>query len=909
MSDQPNLDRITSGGGSVVLGDVRLEDGSFIGRDQINRYYTRYVTQVYHITGGAVRTGATVPDPFVGPRPFRAADSALFTGRDSERARLGKHLADPDHQTIVVYGPPDVGKTSFLNVAALPELAHAADQGKGITSIPLRDYRHAAPVLRALLHGRAVRLNARVTPDASAPDLVRALDRVSSPPLVLILDQFERFFLPDVTEPERDALETDLCAMLDAVPSDRLRVLIAIRDDCQAALDRRWGDLLPGLRESPVHLAPLRVPLQAEPAVMHPVRVLGVQPAFEEGFVEDQFLGDLDRLFDPRPGAVLPADLQLVCRDLYAEARAMGEQTIGSRVYRAVSRGRGAEGMVDQHFSRVWARIAGGQRETAQVVVQAMLARGWQVWSTPEQLRVEGGKPDDVSGALDELSRVGLLVWHVAGAKTRAYAFASYTTYRALERRLGRPAQKALQAREELKYAWQDWHSEERLAGPYQLNVLGQVYAVPPSTQPDVPETGFARPREQLLLLRSAVATAQPVAPWLPGVATPAARTVLRELEALSPDQVSGDAPDSVQSTAVWELGRLLGLDAADLPNSSVKALHGAVSWAAVAHPDGVSRETAALALMQAHPLDVLSRLRSACDEIAETVQRRRMAELHGILADAGHTPPDPADWGGGGDRIRTWIWRFRRRFSRDWPAFWRLAVGGGVGAGLALATVRGVLALLLRTRQAGRYFYSSFPIGFLLSGALVLGVCVLNALWLRPFKLNDSPQRPWLATGLGAVGFASMYVALLALFSPWTLLEAFLIPPMALLAGVGFAANVVALGFAPVRRRKYAVFLIGATLALALAQAVFVGSEIRLGSSHLGATFMFGWDGAFYKSLVPEALYRWKLPIPAGIADVGTPLWAHIATVVDAAVVGGVWAYGLVRGVRVAVAAFKDDN
>ena len=871
MAEVPRIHSIASGGGSVVLGDVRLKDGTFIGRDQINHYYRRYVTQVFSPTIAE----SSALSPFVGERPFHTNDRTVYTNRQTPLTEVLDNLRDPDRPAAVIYGPSDVGKTSFVSAGVLPQLPF-----NGAEVIPMRDYCHATPLLRALLHGRAVQLGgAELAEDLSLADLTRTLLTVTPRHLILVLDQFERFFTQDVGDDEREAFQDGLAAMLAVAEPGRLRVLIAIRDDWKTTMDRQWEAILPGLQLNPAYLGPLTEE-EAERAILGPVQKLGRLPAFDPSLVRGPLLDDLIDLSSESSQGILPAELQLVCHRLYTQAQGMtGVQVINAPIYKTITAGRGAEGLLEDHFEGLWARIEGPKRELAREIAERMLTRGWQNWVEAQELPVESRPQAAVDDVLEEMAEAGILIWHLAGDH-RAYAFASYSTSQAVERILGSPVQKRRQARNELKYAWRDWTVDDQLAAAYQLNLIEDYYQDAPLP-----------PKEALLLLRSAITREMPADPWISHLNTDMTQEAIRTLE------MESTASATPEETAYWRLARLLGMDDEGMPARPPKSTQdfGGIAWAAAAHPQPSVRETAALALKQAEPKQVLKRLIAAVR--AGDLGRRRLAELRAILADAGHDP-DAEGWGDGLARFETWLQRFGRRIHRDWGQLWRLAVGGGVGAGLALSALRAVMALLMRTGEAGRYFYSSFPMGFLLGGALSLGLFLVSPLRLVPQRER---QPTWATVGMGTLCFALAHPALLALFNPRLLIEGPLIPPMSVLAGMALS---VVVHDQPKRGWRPGLSGGGRALRLLIVAVLFAGMQtifVRTAMTTerpggLGGGLMFAWQHAFYRSMLPNMLERWNLRA-LGDDLAAIPNAHYYAAVIDAALTGIALAWGLTRG------------
>jgi hypothetical protein len=874
----PRGQQINTGGGAAVQGNVHIAGGDFIGRDQHKHYYVQQVTPVF-MPRPASR--AEQKQPYLAGQPFRVDDSGLFTGRELETDTMLRQIHDPAALTAVVYGPADVGKTSFLSAGILPRL-----DGNGTDVFPLRDYGDATSLLRALLLGRAVGMGLDVAANAPLPELAKAMIAAASRRMVLILDQFERFFLQDVSKGERDAFRDVLGETIQEVDPSFFQILIAIRDDWQSSLDRQWGDLLPGLRQSPVHLPPLGR-AQAQVAITHPAQELGIQPVFDRDFVDKQLLDDLDHLSLEQPGSILPSDLQIVCQYLYETARAKRVQSIKATLYFEVTEGKGAEWILDRHFKGLLDKVEGAQRKRAGEIATEMLAQGSQAWAVPDQLPVEGATPAEIAATLEEMARAELVVWHLAGEQ-RAYAFASNSIAKAAERALGREAQKRLQARRELESVWQDWVAKNEWASQYQLNLIEDHHAEGP----------FPVERA-LVVLRSAVGREMPVQSWLERMNSESARDLIRGLEDVKDASIEGAERLTRQNQA----GRVLGLYDEGMPACPLSEAFGPVAWLAAAHKEWQCRETAVLALMTAYDLNALERVEAAVQVSALGGRRGRwrLAELRGMLAEANEEIVEKNRRNQWHERLETWWWRFRRRFSRDRRYILNLTLGAALGSGLGLGGLRYLMAPLLG-EERGFLLYSYFPTGFLLGGALALGLVLLPAMGLWPMEHRRQAagtRRLLPALALGSLFFAGMYVLLMLLLRPAGLFESPLGPPLALMAGAGLSYAVYDQPRADWRigagwwLRRLAVVAV----VFCLVQTIFVVVDLMLGPQRdLGTALMFTWSGYTYKGGLYDTLDRWGLE---GILSMDN--WFHVPAVVDAALTGLVLAAGLSVGLIVA--------
>jgi MFS family permease len=871
MNTGQGTQRVDTGGGTFIQGNIHVQR-DFIGRDLYKNYYVQQVTPVF--TPRPVDTTER-EQPYFSGQPFRVNDRDLFTGREREIDAILRQIRDPAALTAVAYGPADVGKTSFLSAGVLPNLSET-----GADVFPLRDYGDAASLLRALLLGRASEMKLDISASAPVPELAKAIIETSTRRLVLVLDQFERFFLQDVSKVERAALRDALEGIIQVVDPRLFQIIIAIRDDWQSALDRQWGDWLPSLRQSPVHLPPLDRE-QAKVAIMHPIQKLGIQPVFDEEFLDNQLLFDLDRLSLEQEGNILPADLQIICQYLYKTAKSKQAQSIKTKLYFEMTEGKGAEWILDRNFKALLDKVEGAQRKRAREIATEMLAQDPQTWTVPSQLPISDASPGEIETTLEEMARAGLLIWHLTGDQ-RAYAFSSNSIAKAAERALGREAQKRLQARRELEYVWRGWMMRDGEASKYQLNLLEEHY----------PKGPFPTERA-LVVLRSAVAKETQVQPWLERLDNETTREMLRELEA-------GDAEGSTQQT---QAGRVLGLYDEKVPTQPQSTAFGSMAWTATAHPEWEVRETAALALMSAYGTKALERLETAVQAAAEKVirrsgqRRRRLAALRGILADANQEMAKKIRETRWHERLGTWWWRFRRRFRRDIRYLGSLTLGGALGAGLGLGLLRAVLAPLLH-QGSGLSFYGAFPVGFWLGGALALGLLLVNVMRLRSPEPESrtANERPFLqAVALGTFGFALMHLLHILLFNADSLVKKPLVAFLALVAGTGLSQATYDQPRAGwhIGAGRWLLRLVIVMLAFALVQAIFVQLDILMGpNSDMGAGLVFTWSGYFYRSRLGSTLNAWGLQ---GILD--SEYWFHYAAIIDAALTGVTLTVGLTAG------------
>lgn len=254
------------------------------------------------------------PLPLRPPYPGLAAyqdtdeDAALFFGRTAERDLIIANLRSA--RLTVLYGSSGVGKSSLLHAGVVHRLRTMAGPEAGA---PGEGDGHPAPVIIIdhWLGDAAARLIAEIqtavgdgsVSPASAPSLDDALGRLRASgrgALLVILDQFEEY-LRLHPQPVAAGFDDLLCDLV-TQPEALVRVLVAVRDDRLADLDRFEGRI-PNLLGNFLRLEPLTREAAGE-AIVRPVerynarireQGAGQEVALEPGLA-DRVLDELGEL-------------------------------------------------------------------------------------------------------------------------------------------------------------------------------------------------------------------------------------------------------------------------------------------------------------------------------------------------------------------------------------------------------------------------------------------------------------------------------------------------------------------------------------------------------------------------------------------------------------------------------------
>ena len=175
--------------------------------------------------------------PYSGLMPFTEEQAEYFFGREDERKIIAANLMAS--RLTLLYGPSGVGKSSVLNAGVAHDLrAEAADSllRRGTTDFALVVFRNWRDDPIRSLDFAIARETGRTVEGATFLDRLRAATEVINGDLMIILDQFEEYFLYHGLE---DGDGTFAVEFPRAVNRRDLRVsfLVSMREDSIAKLD------------------------------------------------------------------------------------------------------------------------------------------------------------------------------------------------------------------------------------------------------------------------------------------------------------------------------------------------------------------------------------------------------------------------------------------------------------------------------------------------------------------------------------------------------------------------------------------------------------------------------------------------------------------------------------------------
>ncbi|MGB0385394.1 MAG: sister chromatid cohesion protein PDS5 [Ardenticatenaceae bacterium] len=426
---------------------------------------------------------------------YEAKDAAIFYGRQQETLQLCALIHA--HRLVVLYGASGVGKTSLLLAGAVPRLERATSPYEAIHIRALDD---PVRVIRRTL--RHMLPDAELPHEGSLVEFLSAATLALGKTLVIILDQFEEFFIR-LSSQFRAAFIAELGALYD-VSDVPVKVVFSLREDWLASMDeieRRIPDLSRSVRMRLLRLTRQ----QAHEAITAPAERLEIsyEPAL------------LERLLDDLEGSdeeVMPPQLQLVCSALY-DGRREHDRVLKVATYERLG---GTKGVLRKYLEEKLARLEPAQQALARAILEELVTseRTKAVKRRGElALRLEV-EPETLETVLKGLVQARLLRTVQDESGQSAYELAH--EYLIDEISLTADTQARKQAEELIKQEVENWQRFGTVLGADKLALIG-----------DVRDLLRLNDDAQALLLHSALQVGHDIEYWLHRISDSAQRIAL----------------------------------------------------------------------------------------------------------------------------------------------------------------------------------------------------------------------------------------------------------------------------------------------------------------------------------------------------------------------------------------------
>lgn len=281
---------------------------------------------------------------------YERRDAANFAGRDQEIDDIAAGVARS--RCFVLYGRSGLGKTSLLHAGVIPRLEQRGFE--------VRYLRILADPVQELCAAVATQIER----DAITADELPALLAARPRPFVLVLDQFEEFFLQFSGNTAVQAQFAGLLGKILDEAGEWVRLVISLREDYYAQL-QDLERTIPDLTAHGHRLVSLSA-YGVRQAVVRPLIRAGI--TYEEQFV-DRVIDELAAFdFDPLL-------LQIVCAEVYddaaRDARTRADAMVELRAAH-IERSGGLHGALTRYVAAVSEALAGDDRLIACAVLDAL---------------------------------------------------------------------------------------------------------------------------------------------------------------------------------------------------------------------------------------------------------------------------------------------------------------------------------------------------------------------------------------------------------------------------------------------------------------------------------------------------------------------------------------------------------
>ena len=327
---------------------------------------------------------------------FEEPDSASFAGRDDEVQEALAGLTRG--KTYVLYGRSGLGKTSLLLAGLFPRLRERGYHPLRVRLLesPVEDF---CAALAGELHcPELAEPMPRGERQQRVPHVLEVLS--AREPLVIVLDQFEEFFVRFRDRPEERAEFEALLGHIHQDHAANIRFVFSLREDYYAEL----GDLreeLPDLTDHGLRLQPLTA-YGTRQAIVRPLQQAHV--TYEEAFVNRL----VDLLAD---WAFAPPVLQIVCTELYRDV--VARRGLPVHLTREdLERLGGVDGIFRGYVHRVTSGLASERMLLVRVVLHSLISSERTRYALRAEDLLKGpirAEYGEIRAVLDHLTEQGLL--------------------------------------------------------------------------------------------------------------------------------------------------------------------------------------------------------------------------------------------------------------------------------------------------------------------------------------------------------------------------------------------------------------------------------------------------------------------------------------------------------------------
>jgi tetratricopeptide (TPR) repeat protein len=362
---------------------------------------------------------ASFPDtPYKGLTPYEEEDARFFFGRDQDREIIIANLIAS--RLTVLYGASGVGKSSVLSAGVAHHLRRLAQQNleeygipefavavfKDWTKDPVADLTaKIEEAVKQTVGGQAFEQLLRR--DSLVQTIQAGCERLGGD-LLIVLDQFEEYFLYHTGEDGEDAFAVEFSRAVN-MPGLRVNFLISIREDALSKLDYFKGRILKPFNNR-LELKHLNR-LAAREAIKKPIEEYNLRFTNEEEkySIEPKLV---EEILNQRTPIETPY-LQLVMERLWEE-----EKKEGSRVLRleTLKRLKGLKSIIKEHVGDAMDMLGPSEQGIAERIFDYLVTpSGTKIaYLASDLARRTKCKPDRLEEILDRLCGQSRILRHVS---------------------------------------------------------------------------------------------------------------------------------------------------------------------------------------------------------------------------------------------------------------------------------------------------------------------------------------------------------------------------------------------------------------------------------------------------------------------------------------------------------------
>jgi len=398
--------------------------------------------------------------PIKGLLPFNFDDAKFFTRmqREADLRECLQAVTDNHFRIGVLCGKSGCGKSSLLQAGLWPRLLVKQHQ---CVYVQVTNLDPLISIRQAFVKQLGLPVNTVESADFKAlANAVTALDPKS---IVLILDQFEQFFVHNPKERDREHLVQALAAWYRETPPSPLKVLISLRADFYDRLIELQKAL--GYSLGPHEVFRLEEFTPDEAVAIFRVIADAEGLVFDADFVDEFVKRDLTNRDD---GLVSPVDIQILAWIIVGQ-KTEAERAFNRKTYQKLG---GTEGLLERFLQRALeTRETEPRRQAAIKILLALtdLDRNTRAGMlTVNDLKKKLGETVsvvDVKEAVDWLARSDVRLISMAERnESKGYELAHERLVPALRRIAGKELTRADQANQLLERRVNEWLGNNRSA-------------------------------------------------------------------------------------------------------------------------------------------------------------------------------------------------------------------------------------------------------------------------------------------------------------------------------------------------------------------------------------------------------------------------------------------------------------